>query len=251
MLSDFEKSEICRLAKTEPFFTTIAEKLGLKIKNVRHFARREKVRLVNPGHMGLWNRKHWHLREAVLTYFLNHSFEETARHFSLKKSELKSLFTLGYRMPEWAHLRKDTRRRDTWSEKETLFALRRAGVISREEIARKLKRGTMHSVKEFLFRMDLPSKLVNGIPLTWAKLIWPQESQFRFVQTRAGPTSMNNQFCFKLIPWVEAEKLALANETDSIVKSCIFSMARFQRFIHKTNSSSYIRRRLRDVLNEK
>jgi len=222
----------------------ISEKVGKTAQDVRWFLNKkghkpsEKLRKL--GTIGKWNAKHSHLREKAMTYFLTHSFEETQEKFKLKRSELKSLFTVGYRMPEFAHLRKDKRRKDVWSQKETLFLLRNAGIRDRKWIAEKLRRGTMHSVKEACYRLHLSSKYVNGIPEKWVNELLPC-LKLKPIKTQAGPKSAYCDFQFKIIPWVMLyDLIKYRKKIPEHLRSAIKAMAKFQHMIYDEKNSQVI-----------
>lgn len=233
------------------FWKEIAERLGKRPASVSWQAKRLGFKH-GPNvsaRKGKWNVKHKHLREAVMKYFMTHSIKETMKHFDLTHSEVKSIFTIGYRDPKFKHLRKETRRHDSWSNEETLFLLRHAGLQSRNWISRKLKRGGVHAVKESLCRLNSNSKYVNGMPRRWAEVLLGSDGLPEGIKTKAGPTgnSRNIDFRFRIIPWVEAESLIKGKKVDSQLRLAIKAMARFQRFIHKSKSDKQIVKTLKAI----
>lgn len=180
--------------------------------------------------------KHKHLRMPAMKYFVTHTFEETMERFGLTRSELRSIQTVSYRDPKYDHLRKDTRRNDSWSLDETLFLLRHAGLKPREWIAKKLNRGTMHSVKEMTSRLDIKSRYVNGLPQRLAEILlgYPVEG----MKTKAGPTGgmRNGDFCYRIVPWVCLYPWARQSNVPDHLVLALGALSRFQKWIHGTRS---------------
>lgn len=247
-----ETARLKRLARTDMFFSEIAKELGKTPGAVRHRAHRIEVSRKVNGRMGKWNSKHSHLREGVFRYFLNHTWEETREHFHLKDRELKSVFTVGYRDPKLRHLRKDGRRHDAWSLDETLFMLRSSGLQPRDWIAKKLKRGTMQSVKEALDRNRAQSRYINGMPIGWALTLFGDSAIGMGIKTKAGPTGTGPAgFQFRLIPWVEVERLIKGKSVHPEVRAGIEAMAKFQRWLHGVKSERAIRVRIENTIRGK
>lgn len=181
-----------------------------------------------------FNSKHSHLTEKVMKYFLNHSAKECCDHFNLTMSNFKSLMTRGYRRQDLKHLRKDTRTKREWDLNDWLFTVRRAGLLSRNEIAAGLGRGSYHAIKDRMKKCGgVSQKFLNGMPLLWAETIWKRKDLFENLALHgtAGPSGKRGEFNFRIIPWIECEKLCEIMITPKKIKSCIRSMAKFQRFI--------------------
>lgn len=237
-----KEKELTSLVKSGKYtYPEIAEIMGVNRNSIATKARA--LGLSNAVYMAR-KTKHAHLREAVLRYFLNHTWEQTRRRFNLTPSELKSIFTVAYRDPKFAHLRKDRRRRDAWTVKETLFMLQHAGIQERKWIAGKLKRGTKESVKEQLSRLNSNSKYMNGIPVAWAVRVAPELSNIG-IKTKAGPTGgKRGSFRYKIIPWVQVAKLIKGKPLPADLRLGIEAMATFQRWIHGLKSDRAIIRRI-------
>lgn len=250
--SNAEIEQLRRLsASGKLFYSEIAERMNNNPVNVRYMARRLKLPPSSRSRMGEWNRKHAHLREKVMTYFLTHSWEETRKRFSLTRSELKSLFTAGYRDPKFAHLRKDTRRKDEWTVEEMLFLLRHAGVREREWIAQKINRSCARNIKERMRSWNAATKHLNGMPLSWARQFWPADPLWNRLLTKAGPSGGEGIWRFQIIPWHECLRLSRMYPTPVEIRSGIRTMVRFQEFIHGLRSGAWIRRRLCAAIREK
>lgn len=191
----------------------------------------------NPNYR-LKKTKHKHLRDKVLVYFLNHTMQETAEHFNLKMSELKSCLTVAYKNPLMAHVRKDKRRHDAWSERELLFLLKYSGVISRDEINEKLSRGnTGRAIKEKLMSLGVCSKNLNGMTLSQFRKIWGFDPEFYLMTTAGSPGGFKNTTFFKIIPWAYIDELIknkTINHEISFVKY-VSTMAMFQKWVHGEN----------------
>lgn len=241
------------------FYSEIAIKLGKRDGIVRHRA----MRLGLPSQpakkrkIGEWNRKHWHLREKVMRYFLNHSAEQCQKKFNLTQSEFKSLMTVSYRRPEFKHLRKETRTHAPFELKDWLFMLKRCGLHERGWIAKKMgrsKEGRFHSVKERLRKVGGgTSKFLNGMPLEWATRIWPDTNFKHFsMKTKAGPRGKGgNDFKFVLVPWVTCEVYSNKYKTPKHIYRCIRAMSKFQQFIFRKTNAEHIARDMRNILGEK
>lgn len=243
-----EDKTLTRLAtNSDKFLSEIAEILGKKPQAVRYRARTLglKASSASRRRIGQWNTKHAHLREKCLRYFLTHTFEETREHFGLTDSEMKSLFTVAYRDPRLAHLRKDTRRKDEWTHEETLFLIRHAGIRERNWIGKRLNRGGQRNIKERMQKWNAATKYLNGMPKAWASELWgPGVGANRFIQTKAGPTANSGSFRFRIIPWHDALRISKTRETPVEVKASIRAMAKFQEFIFQTKSAAKIRREI-------
>ena len=232
-------------AKGTLFLSEIAELMGRNRSTVQYMAKKLGIYKAQKKRYGEWNVKHAHLRKAVMTYFLDHSCEETRKEFKLTQSELKSLMTVAYRDPSLAHLRKDTRRKDPWTLEETLFVLKHSGVMPREWIAGRLGRSGARNLKERMAKWNAGTKWLNGMPFAWAKALWP-EAQPKSIKTEAGPS----HFKFRIVTWHDALDLSKTYKTPPEIKSCLRSMVRFQEFIHQTQSRAAIKRRFTKALSQ-
>src|SRR3982751_1082526 len=175
--------ELIRLSKTgNYFYSDIAKRLGEKDTTIRYRAKQLGLPSAPAFNLktGQWNRKYSErLIEDVMTYFTEHTQSETEKRFGLTSRQFRSIFTNGYKIEKFAHLRKDTRRKDAWTIDEWLFLVRHAGLLERHVIGEKLKRskkGGYHVVKD---RMRSAgggsSKFLNGMPLRWCYDLWPED----------------------------------------------------------------------------
>lgn len=232
------------------FFTEIAPKIGKPVASVRWKAKQlglESTQRYLNARMGKWNSKHIHKRGAVMKYFLTHTWEETQKHFELTKSELKSLFTIGYRMQEFAHLRKDKRNHTGWSVKEHVFLLRHAGLRPRKWIMKELGRGNnVCHIKERLQTMGLSSRTLQGLTLSQFREAFGQEPAF-FLQTDAGPdgglkTSLSTRW--KIVPWVWLDQEIKAKRLKTVreLAMLISTRAMFQEWIFGGNALRKMKR---------
>lgn len=239
--------------KDKYFWREIAERLGKQPASVSWMAKRLGLKHgpnIN-SRKGKWNSIHAHLREPVMKYFVNHTWEQTLKHFNLTHRQLKSVFTVGYRDPKMKHLRKETRRHDAWSKKEIIFLMRHAGLQPRTWISQKLKRGGVHAVKESLNRLNTNSKYMNGMPKRWAKILFGNEIP-EGIKTKAGPPGgVRGDFRYRIIPWVQAEALLKGKKVDPQIKIAIQAMARFQRFIHGSKTHQSIIKKLKHIVRQK
>lgn len=274
------KDELARIrslcSSNTLFMKEIAEKLGRPATTVRLKAKELGVWSNPPGRFAEWNRKHVHLRVPAMTYFLTHSFEETAAHFNLTLSEFKSLMAWGYKDPKLKYLRKETRRHDQWTAKELVFLMRHAGVQPREWIAKKLKRGTDEAVKEALSRAGVGARYINGMPRAWAEQIFGDDVCMTAISMKAGPQGLSGRTgqttsTYQLIPWIQADELLKKGRTRLLkgkgrwkpgrrhpmlevpeeVRIGIRAMAKFQRWIHGVQSGRGVRKRMRAALNRR
>lgn len=194
----------------------------------------------NPNYMRQ-KTKHKHLREPAMRYFLNHTWEETMEKFKLTRSELKSLFTVGYQDPNLKHLRKEIRRHDPWKAKEYQTLLCYAGIKPREWIGKKLKRGNAQScIKERLEKLGVSSKNMNGITLTQFKKAFGCKPP-RYVQTEAGPSTTKYATHFRLILWTDLDRWISKGiiHAPEMMKIHVSTMAMFQRWITKGMNIKY------------
>lgn len=222
------------LAGKQHTYVEIAKLMGLKKTSIQ----------LKAGEMGLKNpvyrlrkTKHKHLRHKLLEFYLSHSAKECQERFSLTPSEFKSCLTVAYRDPKLAHIRKDTRRHDSWSLGESLDLLKRSGVQPRIMIAKRLRRGGVHSVKEQLSRLGTGSKNLNGMPAKYVRAAFPLHvDRLPFIKTLAGPTGKRvpharGAFEFVIVPWVALRPL-LRCRIDPLLKRYIRIMSNYQRWIY-------------------
>lgn len=176
--------------------------------------------------------KHKHLRKPVFEYFLNHTWSETKEKFKLTDSELKSVFTVGYRDNSLKSLRKDTRCRRLWDTKDTIFLLQRAGLIRREKIGMALGRGKDRVIKEKLMKLGVNTKTIQGMTLSSYRKNFGQEPSFA-ISTKAGPSGGIQSGMFKIIPWVILREELNNNKiiVPKIFADYIKTMALFQEWI--------------------
>ena len=195
-------------AQNTMFYTEIAKKIGKPVQLVRWKAKKlglKSTRETLTERFGKWNAKHNHLRPAVMKYFMTHTMEETRKRFGLTKSEVKSIFTIGYRMPELRHLRKDSHHdHSSWTVDQKKFLLQHAGLRSRDWVAAQIGRGNRTCIKERLQIMGLSSRTLQGITLSQFVKMFGKRPSF-FIMTLAGPnggpkTSMPTRW--RIIPWV-------------------------------------------------
>jgi hypothetical protein len=237
-----KEAELIRWLKTEQFTNAeIALKMGLNVNQITTKA--NSLGYINPVYRKRIT-KHAHLREKVMTYFLTHTSEETRVRFGLTQSEIKSLFTVGYRDPRFSHLRKDSRRKDAWTLEETLFLLRHAGIRERGWIAKKINRSTARNIKERMQKWGAATKHLNGMPLSWARQFWPNDLLESRIHTKAGPSGGTGIWRFQIIPWHECLRLSRKYPTAVEICAGIRAMVRFQEFIYGTKSSVSIRRHI-------
>lgn len=251
--TDSDTAKLIRMAQSGRYtYAEIAADMGKQAGAVRHHARTLGLpSRPAPQKIGKWNCKHAHLREPVMKYFLKHTWDETRQKFGLTQSELKSLFTVAYRDPKFAHLRKDTRKKDRWTGEELRVIAQNAGILSRLQIAQILGRGNARVIKERLRKFNSGTKYLNGMPLNWAVQLWGPFVQEYSIKTLAGPGgATGNTFCFRIIPWTACEKLSVGLKTDENVKRMIRIMATFQRWIHGTKSNAWVKRKIVGAINE-
>lgn len=238
------------LAPKKMFATEMAKELGKRPASVSWRMRKLgliSTRYTADGRFGKWNSKHAHLREAVLIYFQTHTLEQTAKKFGLADRELKSLFTIAYRIKEFAHLRKDKRLRSAWSTSQLKFLLRHAGLRPRKWIMKKLGRGTnVCHIKERLQALGVSSRTLQGITLSQFRQAFGKEPDF-FLQTDAGPngglkTPLPTRW--KIVPWVWLDQELKAKRLKTATEFAILVSARaaFQEWIFEGSALKKMKR---------
>lgn len=253
--TDEEIKKLKHLSTKNLFYTEIAKELGRDAVSVRHKAKsigiqstQERVK----GRFGKWNSKHSHLRKAVMTYFLNHTWGETREHFGLTQSELKSIFTVGYRLPQFKHLRKETRDHSPWTADQLKTLLRYSGLRPREFVAKKIGRGNAKScIKERLMKLGIASRNLQGLTLSQFRQLFGKDPRF-YLQTDAGPngglkTSLPTRW--KIVPWVWLDREIGADrlKTKKEIRIFINARARFQDWIFEGNSIRKMKRILKEM----
>lgn len=218
-------------------------KSGVQIKSYRYYGG-------NPNYMRL-KTKHTHLRRPVLTYFLNHTWDETRDRFGLTNSELKSVFSAGYKMRQFKHLRKETRDHSAWSKAQLVFLLKHAGLRPRKWVAEQIGRGNQVCIKERLQALGLSSRTLQGITLSQFRLAFGRDPDF-YLQTDAGPdgglkTAMPTRW--KIIPWVWLDQeIKLGRlKTAKEMRLLISSRAMFQEWIFEGNALKKMKRIVREI----
>lgn len=238
------------LAAKKMMATEIAKEIGKKPASISWRMRKlglTSTRFTADGRFGKWNEKHAHLREAVLVYFQTHTRDQTAKKFGLTDSELKSLFSVAYKMKEFAHIRKDKRLHSAWSTSQLKFLLRHAGLRPRKWIMEKLGRGTnVCHIKERLQALGVSSRTLQGITLSQFRQAFGTEPEF-FLQTDAGPngglkTALPTRW--KIIPWVWLDQEIKAERLKTVKEFAILVSARaaFQEWIFDGNALKKMKR---------
>ena len=220
-------------ASGDLFYTEIAAQLNRPVQSVRWKARQLGLGQGGSERVGQWNSKHRHLRREVMEYFVTHSAEETRLEFGLSDSEFKSLTTICYRLPEYAHLRKEVRTHNRWTVDELLFLLRHSGLQQREWIAEKIQRGSRRVIKEKLQSLGINSKTLNGMTIGRFRDVFGIRPAAA-IAGKGGPGRSGLPTFFRIVPWVVVEAelergTITAPEAFGIV---VRSMAAFQRWIH-------------------
>jgi hypothetical protein len=232
------------------FYTEMAPLIGKPVQSIRWKAK--KLGLVSTqktlhGRMGKWNAKHAHKRGAVMKYFMTHTWEETREKFGLSHSELKSLFAVSYRMPEFKHLRKETRDRSAWSTKQLQFLLQHAGLRPRKWILEQLGRGkNVCTIKERMQALGIASRNLQGLTLSQFRQAFGKDPAF-YLQTDAGPDGGkegSRATRWKIIPWVwlDAEIKARRLRTVKELRMLISARAMFQEWIFEGNALRKMKR---------
>lgn len=229
--SQQEKQVIASMLESGKTNVEISQKLNRAVTSVSVYVRNRFGG--NPSYLKK-KTKHAHLHEKVLKYFFNHSFEDTAKYFELTQSELKSCMTCAYRQPHLKYLRKDDRinHRRFWTEKEIITMLRMCGIFSRHKIAEVLDRGNERVIKEKLNKLGVASRNINGLNLAQFRNGFGVDC-VKFVRGNAGPSGGRGQFFFKIVLWVDVEKMIDRGEieTFNFYEKLIKTMASFQRWI--------------------
>jgi hypothetical protein len=254
--SDEQTEKLRSLASLNKYFyTEIAERIGKPVKSVRWKARKlglQSTQITIKGRHGKWNAKHKHLRRPAMKYFLTHTWEETQKHFGLTRSELRSLFTIGYQQPELRHLRKETRTHKAWSNKELTFLLTHAGLRPRKWIMNQLGRGSnVCHIKERLQTLGLSSRTLQGLTLSQFKEAFGERPSF-YLQTDAGPDGGPKGTLptrWKIVPWVwlELELKAKRLRTVRELRMLIQTRAMFQEWIFGGSALRKMKRIVREA----
>lgn len=231
------------------FYTEMAPLIGKPVQLVRWKAKQlglVSTRVTLQGRFGQWNAKHAHLRLAAMTYFLTHTAEQCQKKFKLTASEFKSLCSVSYKMPEYKHLRKETRDHSPWSTKQLKFLLRHAGLRPRKWVAEQIGRGNDICIKERLQSLGLSSRTLQGITLSQFRQAFGKDPDF-YLQTDAGPSGnlhAEGSGHWKIIPWVwlDGEIKAKRLRAPKIFRQLIEARAEFQEWIFGGNALRKMKR---------
>ena len=138
---------------------------------------------------------------------------------------------------------KDTRIKTPWTFDQDLKMIQLSGLLPRSQIAEQV-RGvkSKHIVKD---RMDTHfnsgTKFLHGMPKAWVVALFGNYFSDREIITTAGPKSQNSATCFRIIPWVDMEKIVLSECNDETVIRCVLAMANFQRFIFQQDDNEILK----------
>lgn len=237
-----------RAADGKHYIKDIAEELRENPKAIAYWCRKNRIETIRKKN-GHPNSKYSHLHKDVLTYFLDHTFDETAKHFHLSAGELKSCFTYAYRDKSLTHLRKDTRTKELWTAKEVIQMTKMLGLLKRKDIAIKLGRGhAHHSVKEFWAnRGSGETRYINGMSMKWCNELFGIESTEWSLKTKAGPPNYEHI----IVPWAYLwELVRYKRNLPPHIKSCVKAMARFQKWLYKGSKPKKIFNQMRAVIHE-
>lgn len=211
----------------------IAEELGLTVPQVAKYAQRNFRG--NPNYLKQIT-KHTHLREVVLKDRLKFSDKEIMSKYGLTKSELKGCLTYAYKLKNLTHLRKDKRRRDSWSTEEYRFLFKWSGILSREEINSYIKRGkTDIVIKDKLRLLGLSSKNINGLTHSQFQKLFKKEPIY-YLKTSAGsPASPFTESArWRIIPWCHIKEMLDSGHIahSESINIYVSTMALFQKWVH-------------------
>lgn len=243
-------ARLVSLCKKQLFATEIAKEFGKRPASVRwrmHKLGIEPSTTRVSERYGKWNAKHAHLREAVMQFYQTHSYEQTMKKFGLTRSELKSLFSVSYQMPELAHLRKDRRDHSGWTTKQLKFLLQHAGLRPRKWIMAQIGRGTnVCHIKERMQTLGVSSRTLQGITLSQFREAFNQEPKF-YLKTDAGPDGGPKGTLptrWKIVPWVwlEQELKAKRLKTSKEFAILVSARATFQEWIFEGSALRKMKR---------
>lgn len=173
------------------------------------------------------------------------TWDETKEKFGLTHSELKSLFTYGYRSPEFKHLRKETRDHSPWKLDQLKILLRYSGLRPRQFVAEKIGRGNVKScIKERYKKLGIASRNLQGLTLSQFIKVFGKRPEFYF-QTDCGPAAPTR---WKIVPWVWLDEQIKTKklETSTEMKILISARAMFQEWIFEGNAIKKMKRILRE-----
>lgn len=124
---------------------------------------------------------------------------------------------------------KDKRRKKKWSGSELAIMLKWSGIISRNEIAKKLGATSGRVIKERLLSMNIAGRDVNGILISRFREYFGCEPP-RFVSSTTGP---GGSMKYKLALWVDIEYWISARliKSTPLITTKIKTMALFQKWI--------------------
>ena len=198
-------------------YSKMAELLGRSRNSVASFCQRHKILKKYPtAHSG----KH----RAVFLYQMDHTKAETCLAFNLKRHELKSITTIGYK---YYSERKDSRYRhkEEWTPDELKTAVSLSGIIRRVDIAKIVNRANARTVKEKLAALNI-NQLINGIDeLRALQIGYKGEILIRdFVNVIHGN---------KFVTWVQLANQEFGEPLNAYIKI----MARFQCWLLDVNSN--------------
>ena len=250
----WKKEEIEKLKELSKngdlFFSEIAKVLNKKPGNVRYMARKLGIKNLNAlKNIGSWNIKYKNYKE-IIEFYQTHTNKEVCKKFNLRQNQFKSIITRYYKDKKYLNIRKDNRIKRKWTNEEVIKMIQMCGVLPRNEIAENLNRTKIkknNAVKDKIAQIGFKSKHINGMPITWASLLF-KDNDLEIIQTKAGPNSKKNQFNFKIIPWVELNRKVISD--NDLINSIIRSMAKFQRFVFQTNDDDKIISILKGYVNE-
>lgn len=236
-----EYLQIKQLIKDGNTYVQIAKELNRSVCSINVFCRKKNIR---SKYIKLITKSKPSKKLEIATYFLNHSQKETCEKFNITENNFKSIMTLFYRIDKFKNIRKDKRNHNKWSLNESIIFAKYSGLISRDSIAKKLNRGSFHSIKEHMKRIGTKSKYINGIPYSMLEY-WGIDEKYK-IRTKACSGARSGTFHQIIIPWV-----SLAIEIDKIpeeFKDAIRSMAKFQMYIHKSKNYISCQKKIKEII---
>lgn len=180
--------------------------------------------------------KHRNNYLALKKYFYNHTAEETRKHFGYTKSEFKSCLTYSYKLfPDFYE--KCPEKKLNWNDWQLQTMLKLCGIISRDEIAKIIKKPQERTIKEKLMNLGVASRNINGITFDGYLNLFGVQPRY-YIKTLAGPRSKTTDFCFIIVPWSVIEKDILKNQIycSEINAKAVSIMSNFQKWLWRSET---------------
>lgn len=189
------------------------------------------------------------LKAQVIELYRSHSAREVAKIVGLSYGQVQGILDVARRNGVIPKMFKDKRDKTPWGSRELLALSRMVGLISSEEVAKRLNRSSARNIKERMrVSFNSKQKFLHGMPRSWVLEVFGDEFLDRQIETTAGPRSEVCSWRFKITLWVDLQHMGYAVGVSESFQTCLNALARFQYFLWQSHSPDEIRNKIKGVI---